>query len=357
MTNIVTNRVVKNLSIILITLMIIPLYQVGNSKYIDLAHAEDNNWYVGEGVKQGLWVKYQVKHFDTNDGREFFITIFFKEQDQNGNWIAPVYIEDQGKVYNGTFILSSLDLTALGTSEITKEMSPYRSAYTNSLKWLAAYVPKPGLSLSAGSWGKIGSIGGSEIKPSGNVQLQVPAFPNPIQTTLISYHKSVDSKIWILNEFPYPVAAQTYVDVTTGEPPIQFQFILLETGTGDPPIPLSSIQDVKPPLTMRTERGSYFIELGWSPEKITTGNKTTFTINFLDNTKFPEINVGYSLKITDSNSTILDLPNQFAKEGIGTHDVTFSTSGPIRVEVIVNSVSGVDTGVFVEKVNYDLYVN
>src|SRR5665809_55325 len=112
-------------------------------------------------------------------------------EDNNGNWIAPVYVQDQGKVLNGTFILSPLDLTALGTSKIPPEMAKYRSAYAKSLQWLAAFVPKPGQSLNAGSWGKIASIGGPEIKPAGHKELNIPAFPEPIDTTRIEYYLSL----------------------------------------------------------------------------------------------------------------------------------------------------------------------
>jgi hypothetical protein len=87
------------------------------------AFAVDDNWYVGEGVTKDMYVKYTISHFDTNNGREFTMTIYFKDQDNKGNWIAPVFVEDQGKVLNGTFILSPLDLTALGTSKIPPTMA------------------------------------------------------------------------------------------------------------------------------------------------------------------------------------------------------------------------------------------
>src|SRR5688500_19247750 len=77
------------------------------------AFAVDDNWYVGEGVTKDMYVKYKMSHFDTNNGREFTMTIYFKDQDNEGNWISPVFVEDQGKVINGTFLLSPLDLTAL----------------------------------------------------------------------------------------------------------------------------------------------------------------------------------------------------------------------------------------------------
>ncbi|HKG87834.1 MAG TPA: hypothetical protein VKA95_05870, partial [Nitrososphaeraceae archaeon] len=94
------------------------------------AYAADNNWYVGEGVKQNMYVKYNIRELDTNNGRPFEMTIWFKEKDDKGNWIAPVFVVDEGKVISGTFRLSALDLTALGTSDIPTEMREYRSAYS-----------------------------------------------------------------------------------------------------------------------------------------------------------------------------------------------------------------------------------
>ncbi len=315
--------------------------------------AEDNNWYVGEGVTKDMYVKYTMSHFDTNNGREFTMLIYFKDHDDKGNWIAPVWVEDQGKVLNGTFILSPLDLSALGTSKIPQEMGKYRSAYANSLQWLAAYVPKPGQSLNAGSWGKIASIGGPEIKPIGHQKLNIPAFPNPIDTVRIEYYKGVSSNMYILNEFPYPVMAKTYVDVTTGSPPIQFQYILEQTGKGQPEIPKSSIIEVSPPLLQRTARGDYYIQLDWKPNPITVGNETAFTIDLLNKDRLPLTQVSYDFTVTDSNNTkILDLQNQRAQQGTQTHTMTFDQPGIVNVKVKINSVKGVGTGMFIEEVNF-----
>ena len=111
--------------------------------------ADDNNWFLGKGAKPNMYVTYKIYEHDTNEGQPFEMTIWFKQQDKTGNWIAPVFVVDQGKVISGTFKLSALDLTALGTSAIPKELSPYRNAYANSLRWLAAFVPRSGQSLSA----------------------------------------------------------------------------------------------------------------------------------------------------------------------------------------------------------------
>lgn len=324
---------------------------------ISKAFAVDNNWYVGEGVTKDMYVKYRMSHFDTNNGREFTMTIYFKDQDDKGNWIAPVFVEDQGKVFNGTFLLSPLDLTALGTSQIPPEMNKYRSAYANSLQWLAAFVPKPGQSLNAGSWGKIASIGGSEIKPAGHQELKIPAFKDPVDTVRVEYYKGVASNTYILNEFPYPVMAKTYVDVTTGSAPIQFQYILLETDKGQPAMPEASIVEVTPPLKERTARGDYYVSLDWKPPIITAGNETTFTVEMLDKDQFPVTQASYDLIIMGSNNTILlDLKNQLAREGTKSHSITFDQPGIVSVKITVNSVKGVTTGIFTEQVEFQVPV-
>ena len=321
------------------------------------AFAVDNNWYVGEGVTKDMYVKYKMSHFDTNNGREFTMTIYFKDQDDKGNWISPVFVEDQGKVINGTFLLSPLDLTALGTSQIPPEMTKYRSAYANSLQWLAAFVPKPGQSLNAGSWGKIASIGGSEIKPAGHQELNIPAFKDPVDSVRVEYYKGIASNTYILNEFPYPVMAKTYVDVTTGSAPIQFQYILVETGKGEPAMPESSIVEVTPPLKERTERGDFYVSLDWNPPTITSGQETTFTIEVTDKDQFPVTQASYDFIVIGSNNTILlDLKNQLAREGTKSHSITFDQPGIVTIKIQVNSVKGVTTGIFTEQVEFQVPV-
>jgi len=229
--------------------------------------ADDNNWYVGKGAKSNMYVTYKIQHQDTNQGRPFLMTIYFKEFNNTAHyWIAPVFVVDQGKVINGTFHLSDLDLTALGSSNIPSQMAPYRSAYQNSLAWLAAFVPKPGQALNAPYWGKIASIGGSPIAPGSTAQVTVPA--GKFDTNLISYHKGVDNNIWINKDLPYPVKASTFADVTTGNPPIQYAFELQAIGQGQPNIPKSQQQIPKPGLTVQTARGTYLMQLFWEPDPI-----------------------------------------------------------------------------------------
>jgi hypothetical protein len=327
--------------------------------YPGSVYGADDNWYVGKGVKPNMYVTYKIQSHDTNQGQPFTMTTYFKEFNDTGHyWVAPVYVNDQGKIINGTFHLSDLDLTALGSSKIPPAMSPYRSAYTSSLEWLSAFVPKPGQSLSSPNWGKIAAIGGSPIGPGGQEKITVPA--GTFDTKVISWHKGVDNKIWINKDMPYPIKAQTFADTTTTNPPIQYAFELLATGQGQPPLPKSVLEIPKSPLTLQTARGTYYIKLLWGPDPIKVGIATDFGLLFLDNSQtIVDKQVSYSFKVTDMNGTVIkDVHNQQALGGTGTQkDVKFEKPGPVDVTVRVEGVQGENMGDFVESADYNLYVS
>jgi len=322
------------------------------------AVAQGNNlWYVGDGAKKGMYLTYKIQDQDTNAGRPFDMTIYFKDYNNTGKyWVAPTFVVDEGRVINGTFHLSDLDLTALGSSQIPQEMSKYRSAYSNSLKWLSAFVAKPGQSLTAPYWGKIAAIGGSPISPGGKATVTEPA--GTFDTTVITWHKGVDNNIWIKDDLPYPVKAKTFADITTGNPPIQFAFDLLATGQGQPKQPQSKEEIPVPPLEQRTERGTYIIRLIWEPVTIKTGNNTKFGIIFMDDKKNIVTDAGYNFAVVDSNTQqlIYGKDNQLAPDGTAVQNVVFQKPGPATVKVLITTAgSGVPSN-FVETGQFDIVV-
>jgi hypothetical protein len=318
--------------------------------------ADDNNWYVGKGVRPNTYVSYKIQNGDTNNGRPFIMTIYFKEFNNTGKyWVAPTFVVDQGEVINGTLHLSDLDLSVLGTSNIPDKMLPYISAYTSSIHWLASFVPKPGQSLSAAYWGKIASIGGSPIAPGGSAKVTVPA--GTFDTKVITYHKGVDNNIWINKDLPYPVKASTFADVTTGNPPVQYAFDLLATGQGSPPTPKSQLEIPKPPLTIQTARGTYYIMLLWEPQTIEPGKDTRFGIVFKDNSQNTVSAVSYSFKVTDSSGKVItDVKDQKAPDGTGIQTVQFTKPGSADVLVSVDAVQGQPMGDFVENAKFRVIV-
>lgn len=317
----------------------------------------DDLWYVGEGVKQGMWVKYRIEELDTNNGRPYEMTIHFREQQQDGEWIAPVYVVFQGKVLQGTLRLGN-NLAALGGSDIPEAMEPFIDGYRGSIQWLESFTQQSSpLSLRQPSWGKIAAIGGEEVRPLGEEQVTVAG--GTFDATVIGWHRGqVDNRIWIVNEFPYPVRAETYADITTGQPPILFRFELLDTGTGQPPVPEGEAFVPTPPLSQTTGRGTYIVKLDWSPEAIEPGQQVTFEVTFEDNTGFPLNRVNYDLIVQNANgSTIEEFTVQNTDAtGTGTHQIIFENAGSISVAVVINTVEGRQPGggQFIERADFNV---
>jgi hypothetical protein len=311
-------------------------------------------YYLGNGVQPNTYYTYRIQEHDTAQGQPFLMTVYFKNFNSTGNyWVAPTTVVFQGQVLNGTLHLSGLDLTPLGSSKIPPQMRDYISGYKSSLAWLSAFVPKPGLSLSAPYWGKIAAIGGSPIAPAGPATVTVPAGTFP--TTLVTWHYGVDNNIWVTPSMPYPIKAQTFAATTGGNPPTQFAFDLQATGQGQPPTPKSQIIAPKPPITIQTARGTYFIELvAWQPLTIPAGKPTQFGILFKDSQQNVLNDVSYSVKATQSNQTVYDVHDQHAADGTGVQTITFPKAGPINMVVSVDAVAGTPSGEFVESSTFNL---
>jgi hypothetical protein len=322
----------------------------------------DNNWYPGEGVKQDTYVKYQIEDLDTNDGQPYVMTLYFKQQDQDGNWIVPAVVETDTGVMNGTLKLSDT-MSPLAGGEVPKEMQEFVGGYQNSLLWLDAFSTKSApLALDAASWGKIAAIGGSEVKPAGNEQLTFQGAQSlcgspSCQTTRITWHKGTDSNVWVYNEFPFPVKAQTYADVTTPPAPTQYAFELLETGTGQPAAVTGNEEAASgPPLDRTSEDGSHVI-LTWNPVEIRPNSTVTFGVQLQDTSGNPLQDVAYNFAVKDANGTIIkEFDDQQAPSGNGTHQVTFNSTGPTTITVTKTAVGSQPTGQIIQSANFNLVV-
>ena len=315
-----------------------------------------NDYYLGNGVQADTYYTYKIQDHDTVQGQPFLMTIYFKQFNSTGKyWIAPTTVVFQGKVYNGTLHLSDLDLTPLGSSKIPPDMRDFVSGYKDSLGWLSAFVPKPGLSLTAPYWGKIAAIGGSAVAPGGSAKVTVPA--GTFDTTLITWHYGVDNNIYVNPNVPYPVKAQTFAATTGGSPPIQYAFDLEATGHGQPPVPKSQLVAPTPPLKIQTARGTYFIQLLWQPVVIVPGKSIQFGVLFMDSSQKVQNGVTYSFKATDASGAVLkDVHDQPAQDGTGVQTLTFTKPGPANVIVSIDAVSGNPTGEFVESSTFGLLV-
>ena len=318
-------------------------------------------WYPGEGIRQDMYVKYTIEHYDFNERQPYDITLYFQQQDQDGNWIVPTYVEADGRVLQGTLKLSDTMSPLLG-GEVPQEMREFVSGYQSSLTWLDAFttISAP-LSLTAGSWGKIASIGGSEVRPAGTQQVTFAGAQSlcgaaSCDATLVTWHKGVDSNVWVVHEFQFPVKAETFADVTTPPAPIQFRFELLETGSGQPAAPTGTGQTSGPPLERTTTDGSRII-LTWDPVDIQPNSMVNFGLDMRDANNAPLNNVAYDLILKEGNGQIIqEFNDQLAQSGTATHQATFNSTGPKTVTVTVSSIGSRPTGQIVQTTDFNLAV-
>ena len=354
----ITNRNLNIYLSVLLSAMFVStaFLSISGITLVAYAQADDDIWFVGEGAKPDMYVKYRIQEYDTNNGQPYDMTIYFQEQ-QDGDWIAPTFVEDQGKVVQGTLKLGNNLAPISGGADIPQEMNVYIGGYRGSLQWLEAFTPqeKP-KSLTQTSWGKLACIGCADLKPMGQATVTVPA--GTYDTTVVGWDRGQKQhRIWVLNEFPYPVKAETYADVTSGQPPILFKFELLETGTGKPTPPESKEEIPTPPLTKTTGRGSYEVQVDWDPASIEPGQEVNFGLSFFDSTGFPLERVNYDFTITDTNGNVVEeLKNQNADDGTAQHQITFENAGAASITVKINAVSGATTGNFVEQAEFNIVV-
>ncbi|MEP0826379.1 MAG: hypothetical protein HRF40_12920 [Nitrososphaera sp.] len=320
---------------------------------------QDNVWYPGQGVQQDMFVTYRIHELDTNDDQPYEMTLYFQEQ-QDGDWIVPAFVvDDDGTVIQGTMKLSDSMAYLAGGSNVPREMNDFIGGYSGSLHWLDSFTTKADpKSLAPGTnWGRAGSIGGSDLIVSGPETITIGG--QQFDTTLLTYHKGVTSRIWIEKGFPFPIKAQFFTDSATGNPQVQFEFELLERGTGKPEPPSSEQRVPEPPLSKSTGRGDYRITLDWEPSSIQPGTPVTFSISLADRSGFPLERANYDFVIMNSSGGVVQEfrnQNADAEFGTGTHEVVFDDAGGFTATIRINSVSGMGTGQFTESVDFNMVV-
>lgn len=217
-------------------------------------------WYVGKGVKQDLYLTYAMKDNDTNNGRPFNMTVYFKEYNEAGKyWVAPLYINLlNGKTVNETLYLSDLNMFPLdisnnktannnSTTTITssslssvQEAKLYKDIYISTLDRLAGYVPKPGKpAYDRAGW----NIGGIDSSPDFFfVSLQNVTVPAGTFKTALRTAFGHNPQLWVNAHVPFPVKGEDvyYSSIqhdNSGKPYLLSKtrtFELLEMGTGVP---------------------------------------------------------------------------------------------------------------------------
>ena len=189
------------------------------------------DWYVGDGLKKGDFFSYKVCHVDYKECADFQMDLWIEGDIQVGTetkWLAQTVVYDGNKVVKGNMELGKIAPEPTGGSP---ELGVYRGAFKTSIVWLSAFAnadePKK---FSMISWGKIANIGGQQIRPTEILPngLSVPAgyFDEVIRVEWRT--GGYDSKVWVVDGFPFPIKASTLTQVSEGIPPPEYKFELLD---------------------------------------------------------------------------------------------------------------------------------
>ena len=191
------------------------------------------------------------------------------------------------------------------------------------------------------SWGKIANIGGEQVAPIGTEPTTVPA--GQFDTVLIGWKSGgVTSHISVVDEFPYPVKASTWVQVTEGASPQEYRFVLHEYKENVSSNPFADITDTEVAkkgsdcitnyemvkIYENTNTNSMVVNILYGPEKPRIGCDIEWVLEFKKtfSTDLFENQVHYDVLQVDDNTAVI--ASAASDEG---HEKLFSTSGKVHM--------------------------
>ena len=204
------------------------IYHIGTSY---AQSTSDSLWYVGKGLKQNMYMKYQIQYNGTNDNQPFNMTLYFKEYNQTKNyWIALMSVDYDNNKHMDTTISSNMTLDFSNSSYTLNPKNNFISVFYYTIDWLVRYVSPSGpQSLNASYWYVSATICCHALLHK-DISVTVPA--GTFDTTLVT-EAGGQPKSWIDKDLPYPVKGE-YLDTGISPPNTIFSFELLSYGYGMP---------------------------------------------------------------------------------------------------------------------------
>jgi hypothetical protein len=323
-------------------------------------------WYLGENLKVGDYFKFKVCHASFKDCSEFLMSMWIeKEVFQGGEekLRIQVVIEDGNKVLKGQMDVGTVVPEPIGGT-VSENIISYSSVYKSSIAWLSSFatgdIDQPGKGPKAFtdvSWGKIGNIGGEQVSPIGEETMTVPA--GEYDTVVVGWKSGGrTSHIYVVDEFPFPIKASTWQQVTEGVPPPEYRFSLYKYEENVSANPFVNVVDtgqlhaasgcttnfsnpVK--LVKNTNTNSMSVTVFYSPEKPRIACELKFQIEFKKAyaSELWENQVHYDILMVDvEDGKTIPKASAAADEG---RDKFFSTSGQTERFWLMQGEPGLET--------------
>jgi hypothetical protein len=310
------------------------------------------SWYAGENLKVGDYFKYKVCHAEYKDCTDFWFSMWLEKEILSGpedKLHFKVLVQDGNRILKGHMDVGKITPEPLGGT-VSDNVLRYTSVYKNSITWLSSFATadiaqsgKGPKAFSLPSWGKIANIGGEQVAPIGQQEITVP---NGQYDTVVIGWKSggKTSHIWVVDEFPFPVKASTWVQVTEGASPQEYRFSLYEYRENVSSNPFTGFIDTEQTkkdsgciteydfvkIRENTNTNSLTLNIFYGPEKPRIGCDIEWIIEFkkIYSSDLWQDQVHYDIRKVD----VVDgrtIPMASAADDEG-HDKFFSTSGQVH---------------------------
>src|SRR6478736_1669557 len=177
-----------------------------------------DTWYVGKGLKQGDYFRYNVCYVDYHNCTPLEIDFWVKNQSSTSHdYFLQMFVVDGNNTQKGT-VMTTPDLQPVYSDP---NISNYSNVYKNTIIWLgnSATSETPRDLNSQTSWYHNG-VGDSGIGPMGQEQVTVKA--GSYDAWIIGWIWALDNKIWVVPNMPFPVKAQTWAHCLCGIHPPPF---------------------------------------------------------------------------------------------------------------------------------------
>ena len=311
------------------------------------------DWYVGEGLKHGDLFSYRMCFEAYKECRDFEMDMWIQgdAEGKQDTWLAQVVVYDGNRVIKGHMDIAKVSSQPTGGSE---DLDLYRSSFKSSIVWLSSFAnqlePKQ---FSAVSWGKIGNIGGEQILPmeilERGLTVEARTFEEVIQVGWRT--GGYTSKVYVVDEFPFPIQAETWQHVSEGIPPPEYRFELLDYQENVQENPFADIEatasefsegcptigGLDNTIKRTTVDGKYSIHIFYAPEIPIKDCPMTWQIQFLnkfDETEFHTL-VHYDLLAVDENQVPIRSIAQDERRNF-----LYSPSGLAKFDIIVREGPG-----------------
>lgn len=344
-------------AILAISIIVSTFSQSASAQFQSGGVNKPGSWYVGEGLKKGDRFSYSLCHIDYKDCSPFRMDFWVETDERVGTedqWKLQVVVYDGAKVVKGTMNVGKV---APEPTSSTPNLAPYRGPFKSSIVWLSAYATADTGSLtgkgpkqfSMPSWGKIGNIGGEQIIPTSEEKIAVPA--GIFDTVLITWKTGGKlNRVWVVDEFPFPVKADTYAHVAEGVPPQEYRFELLDYQQNVKTNPFTTIKSTEEAqaalncptntdefvsLTKGTNTNSMIINVKYAPPKPKQDCNMSVIIDFkrMVNQEEFENEIHYDVLVVEQTAAGLEPKRSLADEE--KRNALFTTSGQVRRDILI----------------------